>query len=377
MDLRWLSAPEREVVEAMARLRKDSRPSWVPTRRQVLVHVNHCLMLWYLCIVWMTLGVRIDTMQHNQFEPGDIRDIIVVSLIFVIWACGTLWLYRWASRPPSRRSQIAQARQTLTALANGFEPRPTHRARFTSLITLQDRGYYYPGFSALGVEFGNLVHKRRSSRDWQYLAIRLQVPLPHVILDSRRADAVAKRLPVHVHRHQRLSLEGDFDRWFSLYVPAGYERDALFVFTPDVMAALVDHASAYSIEVVDDTVVFFAPGVSDFASADAWMSIAALLEQTVPRLVTSGSRYRDERVPEQTGSRTIASVRAALAEPGGSYVEPRPRIGPTGNRLNLSDRRTGGWWVAGAIGWIATLAFLYVVPGLFAFAGIMSIIDGR
>ncbi|WP_449277512.1 hypothetical protein [Leucobacter sp. GX24907] len=160
-------------------------------------------------------------------------------------------------------------------------------------------------------------------------------------------------------------------------MPAGYERDALFVFTSDVMAALADHADAYSVEVVDDTVVFFAPGVADFASADAWTSIAALLEHAVPRLVTRGSRYRDERVPEQTGSRTIASVRAALAESGGSYIEPTPPIGPSGNRLHLSDRRTGGWWVVGAIGWIATLAFLYVVPGLFAFAGIMSIVDGR
>ncbi|WP_449277513.1 hypothetical protein [Leucobacter sp. GX24907] len=166
MDLRWLSAPEGEVAEAMARLRKDSRPSWVPTRRQVLVHVNHCLMLWYLCIVWMTLGVRIDTVQHNQIEAVDIRDIIVVTVIFVAWVCGTLWLYRCAARPPSRRSQFSQWRQTLTALANGYEPRPTHRARFASLITVGDRGYFYPGFSAPGVEFGNLVHGKRSSGNW-------------------------------------------------------------------------------------------------------------------------------------------------------------------------------------------------------------------
>ncbi len=41
---------------------------------------------------------------------------------------------------------------------------------------------------------------------------------------------------------QVLPLEGDWDRHFTLYCPEGYERDALQVMTPDVMAAMIDGA---------------------------------------------------------------------------------------------------------------------------------------
>lgn len=377
MDLRWLSAPEHEVAEAMACVRRESRPRWMPTMRQILVHVNHCLMLWYLCVVWMILGVRIDTLQGNRFETNDIRDIVVSTGFFLLWGYGTFWLYRWAARPPSARSRMLEWRQTLTALANGFAPQPTRRAQLVSLIT--DEGsetFSYPRFVAPGIEFGNLAYRKRRAGQWRYLAVTLRVPLPHLILDSTETNGVLRNLPVHVTSRQRLSLEGDFDRWFRLYVPMGYERDALFVISPEVMAALVDHAHRYSIEILGDTVIFFAPETFSFAEEGSWLSVEALLSGAVPPLVASGSRYRDERIPEQNISRTVASVRALIENPGVPWVEPTPRIGPAGQRLDISDRRTGVWSVLGAIGWFATLVFLYPVPGIFAFAGFMSVADG-
>lgn len=59
------------------------------------------------------------------------------------------------------------------------------------------------------------------------------------------------------------------------------------------------------------------------------------------------------------------------------WLEPERKIDAAGRRLKLRDRRVGLGAILGAIGWYATLAFLYVVPGLFAFAGFMSIVDGH
>ena len=89
MDLRWLSAPEDEVASAKANLKKDSGHRIVPRKRSAIVHVNHALMLWYLCLVWMTLGVRVDTGQDGRIEAQDVRDIVVTMGIFVLWVCGT------------------------------------------------------------------------------------------------------------------------------------------------------------------------------------------------------------------------------------------------------------------------------------------------
>jgi len=203
VDLSWLSAPESEVAQAMRRLRLSSRPSWVPTRRHVLVHVNHCLMLWYLCIVLMVLGVRIDALQDNRIEARDIRDMVIYGLIFVAWVVGAILLIRWSQRPPAPRARISQWRQDLTALANGYEVAPRRRPTFVSLITAEDRIQCVPRNTREGVEFGNLEYRTRGRAvAWQYLACDLPAPLPHLILDAVKTASLSRQLPVHLTQRQ-------------------------------------------------------------------------------------------------------------------------------------------------------------------------------
>lgn len=378
MDLRWLSAPAPDVAAAIDRARRDARPHWMPTIRQLIVHVNHCLMLWYLCIVWFTLGVRIDTLQDNRLTAVDVRDIVVVTVIFLIWCGGAVLLWRWSNRPPSRRSRMASWRQTLTALANGFDPEPSRGARFRSLITTgASATYFHPRFVAEHVEFGNLRTKRAGSDDWKYLTLRLPVPVPHLILGSTKAGGVAKQLPVHLDQAQRISLEGDFDRHFRVFAPEDYGTDALYLLAPDVMAVLVDHAGTFNVEMVDDTVVFFAPGAADFTRAETWEAFGGLVNGAVPAVSRAAARYRDDRVAGQGDPVALSAFRATMADPTATWVEPRRRIDTAGRRLKLRDRRVGLPSILGAIGWYATLAFLYAVPGLLAFAGFMSIVDGH
>jgi hypothetical protein len=377
-DLQWLTAADEDVAAAMATLRRDSRPSWVPTKRQVLVHVNQCLILWYLCIVFMVFGVRIDEYEDGHVTVADIPGMLVTAIILAAWLYGTYWLHRWSARPPSPRSRMKEWRQTLTALANGFERRPSSAATFASLITTGSRNMLeYPRFVAAGVEFGNLVSRRTGSSEWHYLAVTLPAPLPHLVLDATSNDRVGSDLPAGIDRGQRLTLEGDFDRWFRAYAPVRYGADARYVLTPDVLAALIDSAAGYNVEVVDDRLVFFTKPGADFATTPPWLSVQAALAGVAARVVSRAAAYRDERVPGQSTPRSIAAIRAELDDPSKPWVEPRPLIGAGGRRLDVRNRNKGVWPVLGAIGWFSLLTFLYAVPGIFAFAGFMSIIDGR
>ena len=80
------------------------------------------------------------------------------------------------------------------------------------------------------VEFANYaVHDRLGQEPhhapWGYVAIKLDVPLPNIVLDATSNNALfGSNLPATFDRDQRLSLEGDFDEHFSLYCPAGYEQ---------------------------------------------------------------------------------------------------------------------------------------------------------
>lgn len=378
MDLGWLNAPEDEVASAKANLKKDSGHRIVPRMRSVIVHLNHALMLWYLCLVWMTLGVRVDQGQDGRVEPQDIRDIVVTMAIFVIWVCGTLVLYRWAGSPPSPRARMRIWRRDLTALANGFEPEPSGRVRFASLITGErPAAASSPRFHAPGVEFGNLRAPRVNRREWHYLKVTLPAPLPHLILGATETGDLSRDLRVNLRSDQRMSVGGVFDRSFQLYVPDSYGPDAFFVLTPDVMAALIDHAWRYSIEIVGDTLIFFTSEVADFTDPDTWRSIESVLSLVVPALQTRAEQYRDQRIAEQRVSPTIAAIEAAIETPETPWVPPEPRIGPDGRRLNMMDRRTGGAAQLRTFGWYVALLLFYGVPGILAFAGFMSTIDGH
>jgi len=89
--------------------------------------------------------------------------------------------------------------------------------------------------------YENEVTLDHVTRYWRYLRIDMNRNLPHVILDSTVDNVnilgkVFNNLPDDIDPNQRLSLEGGFNDYFTLYAPKDYERDALYIFTPDLMA---------------------------------------------------------------------------------------------------------------------------------------------
>ncbi|WEG10306.1 hypothetical protein PU630_07075 [Microbacterium horticulturae] len=129
------------------------------------------------------------------------------------------------------------------------------------------------------VEFGNYELSYATTSNGQsqfggYCALRLDRGLPNIVLRSRRHRNPLTEAAVPA-RAQRLSLEGDFDRHFTLYCPRGYERDALYLFTPDVMARLIDRAGGFDVEIVDDWV--FISQARDFVTLDPqrWRAVIA------------------------------------------------------------------------------------------------------
>ncbi|MFT2692546.1 hypothetical protein [Clavibacter zhangzhiyongii] len=375
MDLRWLSAPDDEVAEAMRTVRTSGRPSWVPSRRKVLAHVNDSLILWYVCVILMYWGIVTDGTGDGTVAPSTIAGLAGAATVLVLWLLGSRLLHRWAARPPSPRARGREWRQHLTALANGFEPDPMPGAPFRALITAETAGVITtPRFRADGVEFGVVRRKRGGHRGWTYVALGLPAPLPHLVLDSTANDRHGSDLPASVQRDQRLSLEGDFDRHFRLYAPGEYERDALYLLTPDVMAALVDDAAGFNVEVVDRRIVFFRRDPVDHSAPEPWEAAGRILEGVGPRLVRRAVRYRDDRVLLGDAG-PAAPLRADRDE---QPPDPRiPRIAADGRRLDVYDSRTG---TIGCLGWAAWVVFRFLlvfVPAVFAFAGFMSIVDGR
>ena len=140
----------------------------------------------------------------------------------------------------------------------------------------------------------------KSSRThyWDFLAIRLDRRLPHMILDSRENNEAfgETNLPRPIANAQRLSLEGDFDRYFTLYCPKEYERDALYIFTPDLMALLIDNVAPFDVEIVDDWMYVYSDADLDLVDPFVQMRLASIAATVGAKTLSQSSRYVDHRV---------------------------------------------------------------------------------
>ncbi|MFJ6651799.1 hypothetical protein ACIQLJ_03270 [Microbacterium sp. NPDC091313] len=193
------------------------------------------------------------------------------------------------------------------------------------------------------VEFANYRYttgsgKNRTTHRWGYVAIKLDVPLPNIVLDAVGNNGLfgASNLPATFDRGQRLSLEGDFDRYFSLYCPEGYERDALYLFTPDIMARFIDNAAALDVEIVDDWLFLYAK--RDLSTLDpatwAWLFsvVAALLDK-----FAQWARWRDDRLAAPAVADAAASgIPGAAAAAPAALLTPPVGVAPQGRRLKRS-----------------------------------------
>lgn len=147
--------------------------------------------------------------------------------------------------------------------------------------------------------------KHRTDVRWSYLAFQLDRRLPHIVLDSQQNNASllsirVSNLPVAVTANQRLSLEGDFDRYFTLYCPKEYERDALYVLTPDVMALLIDEVAPFDVEIIDDLVFVYSHRVAGVEDESVARRMFAILDTIGRQALRQTQYYADERVADRS-----------------------------------------------------------------------------
>lgn len=189
-----------------------------------------------------------------------------------------------------------------------------------------------------GTEIGNYIYvtgsgKNQRTYTWGYAKVKLARKLPHMVLDAKGNNFWKfSNLSDIFDRSQVLALEGDFNNYFTLYAPKQYERDAFYVFTPDVMAAMVDHGREYDIEIVDDELFIYGSKHFKLDQPQFYEHMLAIINAIGSKLLDQTDYYADERI----GNRT-ANI-----------------VAPEGQRL-----KSGFNWMIVVI--IAAMVYLYVI----------------
>lgn len=143
--------------------------------------------------------------------------------------------------------------------------------------------------------------KNSTTYRWGYVALRLDRRLPHMVLDATSNNLLfGSNLPSRFGKDAALSLEGDFDRYFTLYCPPEYGRDALYVFTPDLMALLIDESSAFDVEIVDDWMFVYSTKPFDLMQPAVWERLDRIVQTVGSKTLDQTRLYADERVSDRS-----------------------------------------------------------------------------
>lgn len=310
IDFTALDAPRAPGEAAVWRVSRPT-PAWVDV---------------VLGIVGMTAGsVALFSVIGFFAVPGP-RAPLIFGVAFVVAAASLtgviLFSRRWTRRW-GRRATLVGSRLPAFAEANGFEFRASSELD-TSLPPAAGQQFNNPrvgpvmrsrvGADGPRFEIGYRVFHRPVPPDFVpterapypvaldygwYAAVQLPRRLPHIAL-LRRAEISGSNLD----QRAAYSMGVEFDATFTLLVPPGYERDALYLFTPDVVAEMLDDAgyAAWGAEVLDDWLFFRFP-LGTFPRAvfgEDLRRAFTLIDCTTAELAKQASGYRDERIGDRS-----------------------------------------------------------------------------
>ena len=308
----------QQTPEAPARRSHRARGSgvFVPTSIWAAVFSPGLAVVAYLAIELAT-----SVLDVAEGDAGLMKAVVVAGAVAV---SAGYWLYR--SRRYARNPRADAAVQAV-ADAHGMRVVPLASVpdHLTQAFGVVGRGTVRnalvsttgPDVRIGTVERSSAADRRGYVQDWGFLAIRLGTSLPNIQLESRSGRTMFDAgSPLAAPRgDQELSLEGDFDDHFRLVCPVGYERDALYIFTPDLMALLIDEAHDFSVQLIDDVMVFSSPTPFDLADRALTDRLFRIVDIVGAKALRQVARYSDDR----------SAVAGTVAEPGRRLARRVPR----------------------------------------------------
>jgi hypothetical protein len=350
IDWRALTEPMPESeVKAWKQKAKASGAPWATWQAgSIIAVVVFIPIVLFLIAIFGSMGALFVSLagQTGRAEVTIVPAIIVIAVIAIIafaivkgvGSFGRRWAI-WA-----RMDKFAAANDMM------FSPTDANPAYPGSIFQLGDsrqavdhvRTISSDTAGARFIDFGNYRYttgsgKNRSTRTWGFLAFHLDRRLPNMVLDSKANDGFfGSNLPATFDKSQILSLEGDFDRYFTLYCPKEYERDALYVFTPDLMALLIDEAAPFDVEIVDDWMFVYSTVPFQTADASMYARLFRIVDTVGAKTLTQTDRYVDERVGD---------FAANVVAPQGARLKRRVSVGAI-----IIGVVVIGFWIWGVMG---------------------------
>ncbi|HSX43877.1 MAG TPA: hypothetical protein VLE69_01080 [Candidatus Saccharimonadales bacterium] len=231
---------------------------------------------------WLNVALIILILISVAFQVITAIYLIAIPLILSARATTKFKDSRWLQFAADNGWLVGSADETLS-LPPSLE-NLGHSAHFSPVVNA-----VINGFHCYLYEYNYTVGYGRSSQTF-YATIAdflANTALPPFILDAKMKNSTHGHNPSN---YKKLDLEGDFNKYFQLYVPKGDEIDALTILTPDVMQTLIANNQTEDVETA---------GNSSFVIANYDRRDAASLPSLLASFVVLTSQIVEQiHVPE-------------------------------------------------------------------------------
>lgn len=322
LDVRALRArPRRAELRAFwARFREEHPRVRDPERRgrRIILAFNVVGLTVVELGLLVTLANEVGRGRGDQVPP--IVAIASLMLVVLVMCASLLWRNERRRTRPRTHWALAHFAQDNELVYTPGPRSGTMRAWWSITGHTVARAMTRRNADGRTVEWAD-YEIRNATRRFTYppvggwIAIGLRRALPHIVVRATGRGTRAFSVSAVPDSAQRLSLEGDFDQYFDLYCPEGYEADALYLFTPDVMARAIDDAGGWDIEIVDDLLLLVHP--RDVVTTDParWDEVMRTADAFVTRL-EQWERWREDQLRDDPDG-GAARYDAAEVAPGG------------------------------------------------------------
>lgn len=215
-------------------------------------------------ILFVMLGMVLSSTPELSFIPASDQRILAICITAVILLCiGCILLVSAFGNAKKRLRNTNFAKDNNAKYLEGrFQDEPG-----IMFLVGDDRaydgGFEFSGKENITVMNGKYIlnkgNKNQVTCRFGVIKFRVSRKLPNTIFDTlSNNSSLGSNLGI-IAKHQELQLEGDFNKYFKVYSPVGYERDTLYWLTPELMLLLQENFSAYDIEIIDDIVYLYTP----------------------------------------------------------------------------------------------------------------------
>ncbi|HEX6462571.1 MAG TPA: hypothetical protein VFZ58_04905 [Candidatus Saccharimonadales bacterium] len=146
--------------------------------------------------------------------------------------------------------------------------------------------------------FENKVGKQTIMYRQPVMALTLPRAVPHVILDRFNKQSTYRP------GMELFELEGDFNKYFSVFCAPGYQQDILYFLTPELMQLLLDTDQQFDLEIIGDQLYVYGNRQMEGTTFDSavWPAMFQAVSLVGLELIENTQRYQDHRVSAVAGT---------------------------------------------------------------------------